>query len=86
MMRPLVRRECLHRKGVDFFTHTVTQCGVNDLVALHARLACERGGDDDRLKMGTVAFDGEMFAIEFFADVSLYCFWGDHGTGCDLMD
>ena len=86
MMRPLVGRECLHRKGVDFFAHTVAQCAINDLVALNARLPSERSGDDDCLTMRPVTLDGEMFAIEFFADVSLYCFWGDHGTGCDLMD
>ena len=86
MMRPLVRRECLHREGVDFFAHAVAQCAVNDLVALYARLPSERRRDDDCLKVRAVTFDGEMFAIEFFADVSLYCFWGDHVTGCDLMD
>ena len=36
MMRPLGRRECLHRQGVDFFTHTLTQRTIDDLVALHA--------------------------------------------------
>ena len=86
MMRPLVWRECLHREGVNFFAHTVAQCSVNDLVALNPRLACERSGDDDCLKMRTVTFDGEMFAIEFFADICLYCFWGDHGTGLNLTD
>lgn len=86
MMRPLVRRECLHRKGVDFFAHTIAQCAVNNLVALNARLARERNGDDYRLKMRAITFDGQMRAIEFFTDVCLYCFGGNHGTRCDLKD
>ena len=86
MMRPLVRRECLHRKGVDFFAHTIAQCAVNNLVALDARLTRERSGDDYRLKMRAITFDGEMRAIEFFANISLYCFGGNHGTRCDLTD
>ena len=86
MMRPLVRRERLHREGMDFFAHTVAQCAIHDLVALNARFACESRGDDDCLKMRTVAFDGEVFAIKFFADIGLYCFWGDHGTGLNLTD
>ena len=86
MMRPLVRRECLHREGVDFFAHTIAQCAVNNLVALNARLARERGGDDYRLKMRAITFDGEMRAIEFFADISLYCFWGNHGAVLNLTD
>ena len=71
MMRPLVWRERLHREGMDFFAHTVTQCAVNDLVALNARLPRESSGDDDGLKVCAVAFDDEMLAIEFFADISL---------------
>ena len=80
MMRPLIRREGLHRKGVDFFAHTVAQRGINDLVALHARFSGERAGNDDRLKMRAVALDGEMIANQFVANVCLYCFRGDHGT------
>ena len=54
--------------------------GVERAICLQNR------GDDDCLKVGTVAFDGEVFAIKFFADISLYCFWGDHGTGLNLTD
>ena len=86
MTRPLVGRERLHREGVDFFAHTVAQCAVDNLVALNARLACERSRDDYRLKMRAITFDGEMCAIEFFADISLYCFWGDHGACLNLTD
>lgn len=86
MMRPLGGRERLHREGVDLLPHTVSQCAVNDLVALNARLSVERSRDDHGLKVRTIAFDRKMVASEFFADICLYCFWGDHGAGDSLTN
>ena len=86
MMRPLDGRECLNRESVDLLAHTVSQCAIDDLVALNTRFPIERSRDDYGLKVRTIAFDRKMVAIEFFADISLYCFWGDHGAGCNLIN
>ncbi len=86
MMRPLGWRERLHRESVNLLAHTVSQCAVDDLVALNTRLSVERSRDDHGLKVRTIAFDRKMVASEFFTDISLYCFWGDHGAGDSLTD
>ena len=80
MMRPLSGRERLHRECVDFFAHAVPQRSVNNLVALDARFPGKGCRHDHRLKMRAIALHGEMFAIEFIVDISLYCFWSDHGA------
>ena len=85
MMRPLDGRERLHRKGVNFFAHTVAQSAVDDLVTLNTRFSGEGIGHDDRLEMCAIALDCKMFAIELFADIGLYCFWGNHGKGLNLV-
>ncbi len=85
MMRPLGGRERLHRKGVNFFAHAVAQGAVDDLVTLNPRFSGERVADDNRLEMCAIAFDCKVFAIELFADIGLYCFWGDHGTVLNLV-
>ena len=85
MMRPLGGRERLHREGVNFFAHAVAQSAVDDLVTLNPRFSGEGVRHDDRLEMCAIAFDCKMFAIELFADIGLYCFWGNHGTVLNLV-
>ena len=80
MMRPLGGRERLHRKCMDFFAHAVPQRSIDNLVALYPRFSGKGCGYDHRLKMRAIALHGEMIASEFFADISLYCFWGDHSA------
>ena len=85
MMRPLGGRERLHRKGVNFFAHTVAQRAVDDLVTLNTRFSAEGVRHDNGLEMCAIALDCKMFAIELFADIGLYCFWGNHGTVLNLV-
>jgi len=86
MVRPLCGCERLHRKRVDFFAHAITQRAIDNLVALNARFSGEGGRHDHSLKVRAITLDGEVIALEFIADISLYCLWCDHGTDLDLTE
>lgn len=79
LLLPFGGRQRLHRQRMNLFAHAIAQCAVHNLVALHARFALKGGGDNHGLKVRTIAIDGEMFAIEFGAQVSGDVFRGDHG-------
>ena len=79
-MRPLSGRERLHRERVDFFAHAVPKRGVDSLVALYARFPGKGCRHDHCLEMRAITLHDEVFTIEFIVDISLYCFWSDHGA------
>jgi hypothetical protein len=77
---PLSGRQRLHRQCVNLFAHAVSQCAVDDLVALHARFAFKRRCNDHRLKVRAIAINGEVFAIEFGTEITGNVFGGDHDS------
>ena len=61
---PLGRCERLHRQRVDLSAHSIAECRIDALVALHPRAAFEIGGDDGGKEVPAVALDLEMRALE----------------------
>ena len=59
---------------MDFFAHTVAQCGVYQLVALDQALAGKGVGDDHCIEMLTVAFHLKVAAFKAGGDIVFYCF------------
>src|SRR5258706_6712149 len=75
---PLFGCERLHRERVDLRAHAVAERRVDELVALHAALAGEGGGNDERLKMLAVAAHFEMLAGEAGLDAAFDAVRRDH--------
>src|SRR5262245_31438355 len=67
---PFLGRQRLHRERVDFRAHAIAECRVNELVALHAALTGERGGNDERLEVLAVAAHLEVLAGEAGGDAA----------------
>ena len=66
---------------MNFFAHAFAQCAIDDLMALHTRFSGKGFGNDHRLEMGAVALDGQVGAIELFANITFNGLGGDHGIG-----
>ena len=66
----LGRRQRAHRQRMDLCPHAITQRGVDELVARHARLALERGTDDQRIEVPAIARDLEHAALQAGSDVA----------------
>ena len=75
---PFVRRQSLHREGVDFLPHAVAERRVDELVALHAAPAGESARHNDRLEVLSVADYLEMLAREPGLDSCLHAFRRHH--------
>jgi len=56
---------------MNFFTHTVTQCSIDQLVALYQSLACKGVRDDQCAEMLTITFDFKVGAVQIRGDVGL---------------
>src|SRR5213075_1923094 len=77
-VRPFGGRESLHREGMYLVgTHSLTQRGVNPLMALDQALAFEFGGDHHGAPVAAVAGHFEMFAGKARGDEGLK-FFGCH--------
>src|SRR5688500_9941279 len=74
----LLRRQRAHRERVDLLAHPVAECGIDELVALHAVLPGEIGRHDDRLEMLAVADHLDVLAGEFRLDALLDAVGSDH--------
>src|SRR5687768_14105482 len=75
---PLLRRQRLHRQGVDLLAHAVAKGGVDQLVALHAALAGEGARHHHRLEVLPVAEHLEVLAGEPARDSRLHAFRCHH--------
>src|SRR5882672_6860875 len=75
---PLVRRQGLHRQGVDLFAHAVAQRRVDQLVALDAALAGERARHDQRLEVLPIAGHLDVLARNPGLDTRLDAFRSHH--------
>src|SRR5688572_4285154 len=64
ILLPFFGRQRLHRERVDLLAHAIAERLVNQLVALHAALACERIGHHHRLEVLAVADDFDVLADE----------------------
>src|SRR4029079_380626 len=77
---PLLRRDSLHRQCVDFLAHALAQCGIDELVTLHAAPALEFLRHDHRLEMLSVADHLDVLAREAGLDSCFDAFSGYHVT------
>jgi len=68
------RSERFHRQRVNFFTHAVTECRVDELVTLYQSLTCKGGRNDQCTEMLAVAFDFQMRALKAAGDVIFNAF------------
>src|SRR5688572_14266760 len=75
---PLLRGQRAHRQRVDLLAHALAERAVHQLMALHAILARERAGDDERLEMLAVADDFEVLAGNTCRDSLLDAVRGHH--------
>jgi len=65
------RSECFHRQRMNFFTHAVAECSVNELMTLYQSLASKGGRDNQCTEMLAIAFDFEVRALDSAGDVIL---------------
>src|SRR5436190_16797572 len=75
---PLLRRQRLHRQGVDFLAHALAERCVDQLVALHAAPAFEFLRHDDRLEVLAVADHLDVLAREPGFDSLFHAFRRHH--------
>lgn len=74
------RSECFHRQRMNFFTHAVAECRVNELMTLYQSLAGKGRRDNQCTEMLAIAFDFEVSTLESASDVMLDEFrCGEHG-------
>ena len=74
------RSECFHRQRMNFFTHAVPHCSIDELMTLYQSFASKGGRDDQCTEMLAIAFDFEVRALDTAGDVILDEFRsGQHG-------
>src|SRR5258706_5507171 len=76
--RRLLGGQRLHRQRVDLGAHAAAERAVNQLVALHARLAGEGARHHQRLEMLAVAAHLDALAGEPGLDAAFHAFRGHH--------
>ena len=63
------RSKRFHRQRMNFFTHAVPQCSIDELMTLYQSFASKGGRDDQCTEMLAIAFDFQVRALKAAGDV-----------------
>jgi hypothetical protein len=71
-LRPVLRRQCLHRQRMDLLAHAIAKRLVDELMTLHAGLSNECFAHNHGLEVMTIADHFQVLTLEIVFDITLY--------------